>query len=43
MMELMCVNAPKKGAVVTLIKEFLEDKATFVYFKDQPLILFHGD
>jgi len=40
--ELLCVNAPMHQQVVDRIWGYFKDKATFIYFRDEPLILFHG-
>ena len=40
--ELLCVNAPMHKKVIERIRDHLKDKATFIYFRDEPLIIFHG-
>jgi len=42
MNELLCVNAPLHQTCIDIVKWYFKNKATFVYFRDEPLILFHG-
>ena len=41
--ELMCVNAPLRIECIDTIKSDFNNKATLVYFRDEPLILFHDE
>ena len=40
--ELLCVNAPQVPEVIAKIKLLLANKATFVFFRNKPFLLFHG-
>ena len=40
--ELLTVNAPYVKSTFRRIKELLMNKATLVFFRNEPLILFHG-
>ena len=40
--ELLCVNAPLNRACIDEVKDYFKNKAKLVYFRDEPLILFHG-
>ena len=40
--ELLTVNAPYLKSTFKKVKKIFEDKATLVYFRNKPLIFFHG-
>ena len=40
--ELLCVNTPMHKKAIARVRDHFKDKASFIYFRDEPLILFHG-
>ena len=40
--QLLCVNAPLLSETLFKLKNLLFDKSTLIFFRNEPLIMFHG-